>query len=59
MKLSINLFDLVKFENLRDGNEYLQKSISYANGVWVIDIDNTKDIEWLLKKNRIRYKIKS
>lgn len=59
MKLSINLFDLVKFENLRDGNEYLQKSISYANGVWVIDIDNTKDIERLLKKNRIRYKIKS
>ena len=59
MKLSINLFDLVKFENLRGGNEYLQKAISYANGVWFIDVDNTKDIEWLLKKNRIRYKIKS
>ena len=58
MKLSINFFDLGKFENLRDGNEYLQKSISYANGVWFIDIDNTKDIEWLLKKSSIRYKIK-
>ena len=58
MKLSINLFDASKFENLRDCNEYLKKSISYANGVWFIDVNDTKDIEWLLKKNSIRYKIK-
>ena len=50
MKLSINLFDLVKFENLRDGNEFLKKATSYNNGVWFIDIGETKDIEWLLKK---------
>ena len=59
MKLSINLFDLVKFENLRDENEFLKKATSYANGIWLIDINDTKDIEWLLKKNRIRYKIKN
>ena len=58
MKLSINLFDLNKFENLRDENEYLQKTTSYANNMWFIDVNDTKDIEWLLKKNRIRYKIK-
>ncbi len=58
MKLSINLFDLVKFENLRDGNEFLKKATSYNNGVWFIDIGETKDIEWLLKKSSIRYKIK-
>lgn len=58
MKLSINLFDLVKFENLRDENEFLKKSTSYANGMWFIDVNDTKDIEWLLKKNSIRYKIK-
>ena len=28
----------------------LQKSTSYANGVWFIDVNDTKDIEWLLKK---------
>ena len=59
MRLSINLFDLVKFENLRDENEFLKKATSYANGMWFIDVNDTKDIEWLLKKNRIRYKIKS
>ena len=58
MSISINIFDLVKFEKLRDGNEYLKKTISFANGKWLIDIDDTKDIEWLLKKNSIRYKIK-
>ena len=59
MSISINIFDLVKFENLRDGNEFLKKATSYNNGIWFIDIDDTKDIEWLLIKNRIRYKIKS
>ena len=59
MSISINIFDLVKFEKLRDGNEYLKKTISFANGKWLIDIEDTKDIECLLKKNRIRYKIKS
>ncbi len=59
MSISINIFDLVKFEKLRDGNEYLKKTISFDNGKWLIDIDDTKDIECLLKKNRIRYKIKS
>ena len=59
MSISINIFDLVKFEKLRDGNEYLKKTISFANGKWLIDIDDTKDIEWLLIKNRLRYKIQS
>lgn len=59
MSISINIFDLVKFENLRDENEFLKKATSYNNGFWLIDIDDTKDIEWLLKKNRIRYKIKN
>ena len=59
MKLSINLFDLVKFENLRDENEYLQKATSYANGMWFIDVNDTKNIKKKKKKNRIRYKIKN
>ena len=50
MKLSINLFDLVKFENLRDGNEYLQKSTSYANGMWFIDVNDTKRHRVAFKK---------
>ncbi len=58
MRLSINIFDLVKFEKLRDGNEYLKKTILFANGKWLIDIEDTKNIEWFLKKNNIRYKIK-
>lgn len=58
MKLAINLFDLLKFEELRDSNEYLKKVTSYANGMWYIDTDNTKEIERLLNKNRIGYNIK-
>lgn len=59
MTLSINLFDLVKFENLRDDNEYLQKTTTYANGRWVIEVDDREGIEWILRKYGVRYKIKS
>lgn len=59
MKLSISLFDARKFEDLRDSNEYLRKVTSFANGMWYIDTDNTTEVERLLKKDRIRYSIKS
>ena len=59
MKLSINLFDLLSLKIYETETNILQKSTSYANGMWFIDVNDTKDIEWLLKKNRIRYKIKS
>ena len=59
MKLSINLFDLVKFENLRDKNEYIERATEWIDGMWYININDTSEIERLLKKYRIRYKIKS
>lgn len=58
MMLSINFLDLIKFERLRDDNEYLLKVIDYVDGRWIISVDDTKDIEFFLNKNRIRYKIK-
>lgn len=58
MKLSINLFDARKFEDLRDSNKYLKKVTSFANGMWYIDTDDTTEIQRLLNKNRIRYSIK-
>jgi hypothetical protein len=58
MTLSIHFLDLIKFERLRDDNEYLLKVIDYVDGRWIISVDDTKDIEFFLNKNRIRYKIK-
>ena len=59
MKLSINLFDLGKFENLRDGNEYIERVTEWIDGMWHINIDDTSEIERLLTKYRIRYKVKN
>lgn len=58
MKLSINLFDASKFENLRDCNEYLKKVTEFINGMWYINTNDTSEIERLLRKYRIRFKIK-
>jgi len=59
MKLSINLFDANKFENLRDSNLYLKKVTEWVNGMWHINTDDTSEVERLLRKHRIRYKIKA
>lgn len=58
MKLSISFFDIVKFDKLRDNNEYLKKVIVFANGYWYIETDDTREIERLLEKNSIKYSIK-
>ena len=58
MKLSVNLFDAIKFEDLLDENEYLRKVLIFGNGYWYIQTEDTSEIERLLNKNRIRYKIK-
>ena len=57
MKLSINLLDLVKFENLRDENEYIERMTEWIDGMWCININDTSEIERLLIKYRVRYRI--
>ena len=57
MKLSINLFDLVKFENLRDENEYIERVTEWIDGMWHININDISEIERLLIKYRIRYRV--
>ncbi len=59
MKLRINFFDLLKFDELLDGNSYLQKVLVPVNGEWVIETEDTREIERLLKSKRIRYSIKN
>lgn len=59
MKLRINFFDLLKFDELLDGNSYLQKVLVHVNGEWVIEAEDTREIERLLKGKRIRYSIKN
>lgn len=58
MKLTINFFDALKFEELRDSNEYLTNVLTPVDGAWFIETNDTREIERLLKKNRIRYNIK-
>lgn len=57
MELRINLIDVFKFERLFDDSEYLRKVLIPKDGCWIIETDETKEIERLLKKYRIRHKI--
>ena len=57
--ISVGVFDIIKLNKLVDENEYLQKVLEFINGYWCINIENTKEIERLLKKNAIKYKIKT
>lgn len=59
MILSINILDVIKFESLRDSNDYIESIISEGVNGYYIGVDNTFELERLLKKNRIRYKIKN
>lgn len=56
--ISVGVFDIIKLNKLVDENAYLQKVLEFINGYWCINIENTKEIERLLKKNIIKYKIK-
>ena len=56
--ISVGVFDIIKLNKLVDENAYLQKVLEFINGYWRINIENTKEIERLLKKNIIKYKIK-
>lgn len=58
MILSINIFDLVKFKNLRDNNLYIQSITTLIDGIYTIEVDDTRELERLLNKNRVKYKIK-
>ena len=58
MKLTVNLFDVIKLEELIDSNEYLNSVLTPIDGYWYIEADDACEIERLLKKNRIRFKIK-
>ena len=49
---------MVKFTRLYDENDYLNEVVEEINGRFVISVDDTKEIERLLKKNNIRFKIK-
>lgn len=57
MKLRVNFFDLSKYRDLMDSNEYLQKVLIPVSGEWVIETDDTREIERLLKSKRIKYSI--
>lgn len=57
MKLIVGIFDLVKFDKLRDSSEYLTKVVTPIRGSWHIEVDDTSEIERLLEKNRIKYNI--
>lgn len=57
MTLSINILDIPKFERLRDNNLYIQSITSPIQGAYAIDVDDVGELERLLNKNRIRYKI--
>ena len=57
--ISVGVFDIIKLNKLVDENEYLQKVLEFINGCWCINTDDTKEIERLLQKNRIKYKIKT
>ena len=57
--ISVGVFDIIKLNKLVDENEYLQKVLEFINGCWHINTENTKEIERLLKKNVIKYKIKT
>ena len=58
MKLTVGIFDIVKFDKLRDSNDYLLKALTPICGAWYIEVDDTSEIERLLDKNRIKYKIR-
>lgn len=57
MKLRVNFFDLSKYRDLMDSNEYLQKVLIPVSGEWVIETDDIREIERLLKSKRIKYSI--
>lgn len=57
--ISVGVFDIIKLNKLVDENEYLQKVLEFINGYWHINTENTNEIERLLKKNLIKYKIKT
>lgn len=57
MKLRVNFFDLKKYLELLESNEYLQKVLVAVRGEWVIETEDTREIERLLNSNRIRYSI--
>ena len=57
--ISVGVFDIIKLNKLVDENEYLQKVLEFINGRWHINTENTNEIERLLKKNIIKYKIKT
>ncbi len=57
MILSIGILDIPKFENLRDNNLYVQSITSSIKGAYAIDVEDTGELERLLNKNRIHYKI--
>lgn len=58
MRLRVNFFDIVKITKLIDSNEYLQRVLTAVSGEWIIESKDTREIERLLKSNRIRYSIK-
>lgn len=58
MKLYVRFGSLVKFQNLYDSNEYLQKVLSQTkSNVYFIETDDLTEIERLLKSRNINYKI--
>ena len=58
MTLIVGLLDLIKFDKLRDSNAYLQEVIRIGHGELIITTDDVSEIERLLIKNNIRYRIK-
>lgn len=58
MKLTIGIFDIVKFDKLRDSNEYLSKALTPVRGAWHVEVNDTREIERLLNKASIKYKIR-
>lgn len=60
MRLTVRLWDIPKLDNLIEDNEFIRKVIKPDQyGGWFVDTDKIQEVERLLKKSGIRYKIKN
>lgn len=58
MKLYIRFGSLVRFQDLYDSSEYLQKVLSQTrSNVYFIETDDTSEIERLLKGRNVKFDI--
>lgn len=57
-QISVSIRGSIRLGKLVDSNGYLQQVLISKDGGWYINRDDTSEVERILKKNRIKYKIK-